>query len=211
MKKILWSISFLFVLIIEMFPQDFVVSPDKVNVIYYGIRNPLKAIVENNDCSSVQIFTNNGKTGGNECDLYIIPDEPGSADITVKLIMETDTVAVGTTHFKIEYVPDPVAKVGGREGGLIEKSILLGQFGIVAELIDFEFDVKFKIESYSVVILNDKNIIYEKDFDGNIFSAELKAAIKDTWPKYVIRFDKLKAVGEDRTTRTLKPASFIIK
>lgn len=198
-------------MVIEIFPQNFVVSPEKVNVLYYGIHNPLKAIVENHDCSSVLIYTNNGKIGGNECDLYIIPDEPGFADIAVKVIMESDTVSIGTANFRIEYVPDPVAKIGTKNGGLIEKEILLGHFGITAELTDFDFDVKFRIKSFSVVILNDKNIIYEKDFDGNIFNTELKAAIKDTWPTYNIRFDELIAVGEDGTTRLLKPINFVIK
>ena len=74
MKRI-WSIIFLSVLIIKIFPQDFIVAPDRVNVLYYGIRNPLKTIVENYDCRSIRVFTNHGKIEGNSCDLNIIPAE----------------------------------------------------------------------------------------------------------------------------------------
>ncbi len=210
MKRI-WSIMFLFVLIIKIFPQDFIVAPDRVNVLYYGIRNPLKTIVENHDCKSIRVFTDNGKIEGNSCDLNIIPAEVGPAEIVVNVINASDTVLIGKTYFRIEYVPDPVVKIAGKEGGLIEKNVLLGQYVIIAELIDFDFDIKFKIESFSVIIVSDKNIIYKHDFIGNTLNTEFKTVIKDARPKYIVRFESIIAVGEDGTSRLLKPLKYIIR
>ena len=51
-------------------------------------------------------------------------------------------------------VPDPVAKVNGLRGGKIRKGMLVAAGQVDVELENFDFDMKFAVESFSVIRLS---------------------------------------------------------
>jgi hypothetical protein len=61
---------------------------------------------------------------------------------------------MGDRRYRLRRVPDPVAKVGGKSGGRISKNELAIQTGVIAELEDFLFDMKFNVRGFKVTIIS---------------------------------------------------------
>ena len=55
-----------------------------------------------------------------------------------------------TQEFRVKEVPDPVVKVAGERGGTIKKNLLVAAGGVEVELEKFDFDMKFKVQSFNL-------------------------------------------------------------
>src|SRR5438132_620645 len=107
--------------------QRCVISADRHlnRIIYLGIDNYLKAVIENHPCRSVLLTTNNGaiiKT--NDCKFKIFPDRIGPTVIRSYLINKRDTVFVDSAFFRVKNLPEPTVTVAMQKSGTIKKSVL---------------------------------------------------------------------------------------
>ena len=64
MNKTIILIATLIILSLSSFSQKFSVSPDKNNVFYIGVDNPITIAVENTSCNSLIVKSTNGKISG---------------------------------------------------------------------------------------------------------------------------------------------------
>jgi hypothetical protein len=55
-------------------------------------------------------------------------------------------------EFRVKMLPTPIAKVGGRAGGTIEKNVLMGQAGVNAELEDFLYDLRYVVTQFTLQV-----------------------------------------------------------
>ena len=121
---------------------------DELNVVYVGVENPCRIFVTNVPSQYVEVSSDNEdlqiieKEGG----FYtLIASNPGRAKITVSAGYYEETYEV-----RLKRVPDPVAKLGIKEGGNMKISEFKAQGGIGAWLMNFDFDTRCTIESYAM-------------------------------------------------------------
>jgi hypothetical protein len=160
---------------------------DKMNVIYVGIENPCRIFVTNVSNEYVEVSSDNEnleiieKEGG----FYtLIANEAGMANITVSAGYYEETYEV-----QMKQIPNPVAKLGIKEGGNIKISAFKAEKGISAWLVDFDFDTRCMIESYAMTRIakdgrqetvenegaefnNAATLLYEKAQSGDIYIFE---------------------------------------
>ncbi len=191
------------------------ISPTKMNVFYMNIANPISVSVPGVTSKDVKISMSNGKIVEEKGSLMVYPtaeDLTGKkTEIFVDAILNGKTTRVATMSFRVKKVPDPVAQVAGQSGGVIRKESLVAEQGVFAELIDFDFDLKFKIASFDVTMVGNGG--YNITFKSNSarFTPEMKQAISQQQPNSVIYIDNIVAKGDDNSTRTLRPVSFKIQ
>jgi hypothetical protein len=167
------AISLLF-FSISVNAQSFVVSNDKENNLYLGVENPLIAIVEKMKCGSFILTTDNGKIREYENCRYIYNAERiGNATITIIKVKGNDTVNIGKSVFNVKEIPKPIAKIGGKNSGIIDKNLLLRSGGILTHYENFDFDLSVPIISYSLLIVKNNDSTYFKVVKGNKFTDEL--------------------------------------
>lgn len=212
MKKNILAVVVL-ILSLSNYAQEFGIVPTKLNILYRGIENPIKVVVENHSCDSVFITSNNLAVKRlYNCNYIVVPGKARSASITVGVIKNNDTILLGRHEFRVWSTPDPVAKLSGRSKGEIPKNLLFQARGLTAEVqYDFEFDVDYKITSYTAVIERDQKVIYEKEFSGNVFPAELRSQFGKLNYRDIIRFENLVATGPDNSPKEISPISFEIR
>ena len=152
---------------------QFAISPVKMNVLYLGIDNPLSISVSGVPDEKVSVEISQGtlnKVSGNE---YIAkPTTPGNARIEVSYEIDGQKMA-GIMEFRVKMLPVPTAKLAGKSGGNIEKTVLLAQKGVIADLDDFLFDLRYDVTQFTVVSISqgvEKRLISETA----IFTAEQK-------------------------------------
>lgn len=180
-----------------------VVSPTKMNVFYVGVDNPIDVSVAGVRPEDVSIdITNAGSKAMGGGSYIINPRRPGNSIVKVFAKVDGKPQQVGFKDFRVKTVPDPIAKVNSQSSGRISKQILLAQFGVFAEMEDFDFDLKFNVIEFTVSATVGG---FTKDVKAKSakFTDAQKSLIETLNRGDRIYITDIKAVGPDGTPRGL--------
>lgn len=135
----------------EVGEPSVVVSPTKMNVFYIGLDNPVEISAAGISSSDLKVSASGATISRKGNQFVVRPSASGGhAKISVSAEVNGKTQRLGEKDFRIMKVPNPEAVVGGMSGGSIKKSILNVQTGVIAEMKDFVFDLKFTITRFTV-------------------------------------------------------------
>ena len=112
-------------------------------------------------------------------------------------------------EFRVKRVPDPIASVAGKIEGLISKNELMAQQGVLANIPDFDFQMKFTVTSF-VVSTSKAGFVVDKSTKGNRFSQEQTDLMKGLNPGSRLYIESIVVKGDDGSTRNLPALSFKI-
>ncbi len=183
-----------------------VVSPDKMNVLYIGIANPISVSspgIANKDLrvsiSSGSINSSDPNKGEYEANVSSV----GTATVSISGQVGGKTAALGSKLFRVKKIPNPVAEFAGTSGGSQNTPTIQGQNYIFATLKDFEFDLKFNIKSYKLYIIRPRQDPVIVNGYGGTLSQDVKDKLRLVTPGTRLIFDEIYAIGPDKTDRLL--------
>ncbi|CAH0222595.1 hypothetical protein SRABI27_02266 [Pedobacter sp. Bi27] len=190
------------------------VSSTKLNVIYAGIPNPFTVSAAGFPLESVRASISGGSMSGANGNYNV--NVPGSmvgqeVSINVSANNAGKTVSLGSQKFRVKAIPAPVAKVGGRAGGDVASVQLKSETEIEADLDDFPFDVKFKIQRYKLTIIKPRSDAVTIAGSGGSFAGAVKGAINSITPGTRVFFEDIVSVGPDGRQRILPSLAFSVK
>ncbi len=186
-----------------------VVSPDKMNVFYIGVDNPVSVSVPGFAAERVTASATGATITGSNGKFIVKATQPGKASINVAAKQpDGSSKSMGAVEFRVKRVPDPVAKVGGTPGGSIAVSKMKVQQGIIAELENFDFDIRFKIVGFNMTYAAKRQDLVEARVSGPLFDGKCKEFLNKAKPGDMIYFDEIRAQGPDGTTRKLPSIAF---
>jgi len=195
-------------------PPSLTVSPLKMNVFYIGVKNPVSISAAGLANEKVNPVISKGK-------LYKDPKNKGQWIVEVSKGLKNVTVSasakidgkpynLGSVDFRVKRVPDPTATIAGMTGGSIDKNQLLAAGAIIPEMRGFEFDLYFRITSYSFTTLINGDFFTIKA-KGNTFSKDIVKRIRSGKRKQKFFFENIQAKGPDGTKRSLNPVNLGLK
>ena len=185
-----------------------VVSPTKMNVMYIGVENPLDISVSGFTDDKVSATISQGSLSKSGKGWVAKVSTAGEATISVSAKdAEGKAKSMGQSKFRVKRVPDPVAKVAGKKEGMIPKNLLAAQTGVVADLENFDFDLRFTIKGFTVSATI-KGFEQVKASPSNVLTSEQKELINRVDKGQKVYFDEIKAVGPDGSKRSLSPIIF---
>jgi hypothetical protein len=134
------------------------------------------------------------------------PNEVGMAILSVfageKLINKSE--------FRVKRVPDPVATVGGKKSGLIQKDFLVSQDEVSVVIENFDFNLKFTVTEFTMSSHNDEGFVKDLHSKTNKITQEQKELIAKATSGQKIYFLDIKCVGPDGGIRELPPMVYKI-
>ncbi|OFX25032.1 MAG: hypothetical protein A2033_09975 [Bacteroidetes bacterium GWA2_31_9] len=185
-----------------------VVSATKMNVMYIGVDNPLDISVSGFTDDKVSATISQGNLSKSGTGYVARVSTAGEATISVSAKDEEGKAkSMGQSKFRVKRVPDPVAKVAGSKGGVIAKNLLAAQSGVIADLENFDFDLKFIVKGFTVSATI-KGFEQIKASPNNILTPDQKALIAKVEKGQKVYFDDIKAAGPDGSNRPLSPIIF---
>jgi gliding motility-associated protein GldM len=190
------------------------VSSTKLNVIYAGITNPFTVSAAGFPLESVRASISGGSmTGGNGNFSVNVPGSMVGQEVSINVSASNagKTVSLGSQKFRVKAIPAPVAKVGGRAGGDVASVQLKSETEIEADLDDFPFDVKFKIQRYKLTIIKPRSDAVTIPGSGGSFAGAVKGAINSITPGTRVFFEDIVSVGPDGRQRILPSLAFSVK
>ncbi len=182
------------------------ISPTKMNVLYVGIDNPIKVAVSGYESTEIDVAITNASIRGKEGEYIVNPKRPGSSIFVVRAKGEV----VQQTTFRVKGLPDPMVMVAGKRGGEISKNVLLAQEAVFAMMANFDFDIEFKIEGFTVSTTDEDGYYIEVNSGSNKITKEQKQLIENCPVGARVNFEQVTAKGPDGTIRKLPAIVFKI-
>lgn len=188
-------------------PSGVAVSADKMNVLYIGVDNPL-TITAGVGAEKVNATFGGGTISRVQGAKWVAkPKTPGEHNVNV--IVDGKSTPV---RYRVKYLPDPAAFIGGKRGGPMPAGDLKAQGGLIARLLDSDFEAAFRVVSYNIGAVGGKYPVYQTSpNEGNRWSGGAATIINNATPGTSIFFDNIKVVGPDGRTRDLPQMSFNLK
>jgi len=182
-----------------------VVSPDKMNVLYIGVNNPISVSVPGTPTDKVRVSMSGGSISSAGAGKYNVRvSSPGTARISVSAeVAPGKTQTLSSTEFRVKRIPDPIAKFAGKTGGSMATVALKAQNALFAKLDNFDFDASFKVTKFTMILAKPRADAIVLSTSGGQLSSSMSSALNGIVPGTRVIFDNIVAVGPDGTSRQL--------
>jgi len=181
---------------------------DKMNVFYIGVPNPITVSAAGYSIEDISVSIPGATlnpTGKGKWDVTVT--NPGKITASINAKTEGGVKPVGAMEIRVKTIPDPVAKIGGKTGGVLGAAIFRAQTGIPAVLENFDFDTRFTVTSFDVSWLPKRGeyqgpfSVQGAYFKGNPQVNQYQTTLAKPGDKVFI--ENIRAVGPDKRTRLL--------
>lgn len=180
-----------------------VVSPDKMNVLYIGVPNPVTVSAPGVPTSSLKLGMTGGSLTGGAGGHYVAQVRTlGTAKISV---MGDKGLVLGTSEFRVKRIPDPKPQFAGKSGGNTSAANIKAQDKVFAKLDNFDFDAKFSVTRFTLLIAKPRQDAIILSTTGSELSSAMRSAMSGVSPGTTIVFKDIVAVGPDGSQRGLDP------
>ncbi len=191
-----------------------IVSPDKINLLYAGIENPLSVSVPGYPAERVRAYliSGNGTINGANGEYSVKMNNVGRAKIKVNVVMEDGKeTEMGISEFRVKRTPTPTAQVLGYEGGPIDIATFKVAKELKTVLKDFEFEgVHYKVVGYRMT-REHKGEVNDGDATTSVFTPKMLELVAAAQRGDRYYFEYIKAEGPDKIVRNVPEISFKIK
>jgi hypothetical protein len=180
-----------------------------MNVLYAGVENPVTVSAGSAGLEKMDVSFSGGNIasagGGGR---YIIkPTKLGPANINVTVNGKTTLFAM-----RVKRLPDPTAMVGGSKGGSISAASFKAQGGMIARLLESDFDAPFQVVGYVLGANGGPFQTYQQAAnEGARWSGNASSIVSRAAPGASIFFDQIRVKGPDGITREIPPIIFQLK
>jgi gliding motility-associated protein GldM len=188
-----------------------VVSPDKMNVFYIGVDNPVSVSAPGIAKDKVRVNISAGTISGSAGHYTVKVAQAGKCMVTVAGDFGNGkTTVLGSTEFRIKRIPPPRVEYGGKSGGHMGSGAMKAQNRIFAVLKDFDFDAPFAISHFTMYLMKPRSEPQVFESSNNAFTPAMQSAMNSVVPGSRVVFDNVFATGPDGMKRQLDPIMFTV-
>jgi gliding motility-associated protein GldM len=197
----------------EVIPPVLIASPTSMNAFYKGVDNPLEISAGGASAKDITVTMTNADITKTADYQYIVRPKKaeGTAVLTVTATINGKTQTYAPKTYRLFKVPDPTAKIGGKNGGRIEKNVLQAQTGVVAELENFLFDMKFEVKGFNIRVSSSGNFVNDEPSTNAQFTPAQKKLISSRKKDDLVIIKDIIALGSDGIPRPLNSITFTVQ
>ncbi len=181
---------------------------DKMNVFYIGVPNPITVSAAGYSIEDISVSIPDAtlaSTGKGKWDVTVT--KPGKVTASINARTDGAVKQVGAMEVRVKSIPDPVAKIAGKTGGVVSAAVFRAQTGIPAVLEQFDFDTRFVVTSFDFSWLPKRgeyqgpHSVNGAYFKGNQQVNQYQTTLAKPGDKVFI--ENIRAIGPDKRTRVL--------
>lgn len=155
-------------------PNSAVISADKMNVVYRGVKNPMTISIPGvpNVNASAPGLKKLGGAGKYIMDVTTVKSRQVNIKVSGKL--PNGSAVSDTKKFRIKDIPRPVGTVRGEDGSIKMSKSGLDKASIGAMLPDFDFDIKLNVTSFKFKVEGQPTV----SVNGRRLNSRAKSALR---------------------------------
>ena len=185
------------------------VAPNKLNVLYVGVDNPVSIAASNgsDDQVTVSISGGGGTISKIGTGLFNVRVSEMTNDCVVSVYVNEKLA--GTSSFRVRNLPAPFGSIGGfKSGENVEAGVFKTQSGLAVYVQDSPFDLKYEVVSYTFSVNTDRGDEAATHCQGSLFSSTAKEYINQyVKPGRTVIIDKIRV--KDAGGREMKLPSLL--
>ena len=193
----------------EVGERSVTASADKMNVFYVGVDNPLSISAAGVPSAQVQVRAEGIHLSKiNNVQYNVKPERPGRT----RIVVSGGGLDPVTFEYRIKPIPNPVIKLGNKNGGPISLAELKVYNRLDAVLENFDFDAICRVQSFDLTrVPKNADAIYTTN-SGGTFDTKIKRILNGAKRGDMIYFEniKVKCPG-DEVARKLNSLVFKVK
>ncbi|HVK97575.1 MAG TPA: GldM family protein [Flavisolibacter sp.] len=206
-----WSFRYLFVsaaLIfgsVSSFAQHIIaVAPNKMNVLYIGVDNPVTVAASNSNDDRVTVSISGCEGSASKVSTGIYNVRVAAVTDECSMNVYVDGKLVGTSNFRVRNLPAPYGTIGGFiSGSNVAADKIKSQAGLGVYVRDFPFEVKYEVLGFTFSVEDDKRSIATANNEGALFSSQAR--------QYIDEYVKAGKMVTIESIRVKDPAGRVIK
>lgn len=185
------------------------ISPDKMNVFYVGVENPVTISASGVPASSIRASITNGSITGSGNKWVVRVKQQGKAVVTVSAEVDGQQRTLGSMEFRVKRLPDPVPTVAASRGGSISRNELIAGLIKASMGDDFQFDLQISVVSFKLGYTSG-SFNEESEGRGAKFNAKQIEIIRNMKPGQKVYIEDIRASLPDGSVRNIGSVSFKI-
>ena len=198
------------ILTIQMaFCQIDCIENKAMNILYWGVGNPMGFMHSDYSCDSLIVFSNDAKIVGIPCSFHIYPLTFGSIQIHFGYLFDGDTIIISSKTFRVKAIPAPKLTLGGQSKGTINLDKLKAQRGLSINS-EVPLQKTYKVTSYLMLIVRDHKVLYQVYFENNIFNKKTMSVLNGLVDGDKLIFSSIEAIDENDNKVNLEIIEFTI-
>jgi gliding motility-associated protein GldM len=191
-------------------PAGVAVSADKMKVLYIGVDNPLTITAGVGSEKVKATFSAAGdihKVNGPSW--TVKPANSAVGEQTINVVIDGKASPI---KFRVKFLPPPATFIGTSRGGGISAAAFKAQGGLVARLVESDFEAPYRVISYTLGAVGGGLPSYQQSAnDGNRWTGNAASIIGRATPGSVVYFDNIRVVGPDGRNQEVPPMVFQLK
>ncbi|MBC8053376.1 MAG: gliding motility protein GldM [Sphingobacteriaceae bacterium] len=180
-----------------------VVSPTAMNVFYIGVPNPVSVSAPGIPKENLRVSMSGGSISGSNGTYTVKVNSAGIAKVNVSADFNGKVQQIGSSEFRIKRIPDPVPQFAGKSSGSVSSVQIKSQSTVFARLNGFEFDARFTVTGFTLIIAKPRADAVVIKGSGNDLTPAMRTAMNAVAPGTRVIFDNIEAVGPDGSTRAI--------
>jgi hypothetical protein len=192
-----------------------------MNIMYFGIPNPIDVSVPGVSPADISIKVVNGTFSTEKVKnpdgvpfkggWAVSPTAVGQkVQVIVTAKMNGKPVTMPPYEFRVKKIPPPIAVFADRSQGSIPKNVAAAQSIVLAKLIDFDFDLRYDITEFKL-FYNDKGSDYSEASTSTNLTQKQKILIGAMSRGKTLIIKDIKAKGPDGRLNDLPPILLTIE
>src|SRR5690606_36446539 len=183
----------------EVARPSMVVSPIKMNVLYGATYRRRVISVPGVSGDALHPSTNTG-TLTNQTNVTYNARVMSCREPVLRVCANMNGVnkPMGSFNFRLKSVPDPVAKFAGKgpADNTVRQADLTAALGVIADLEDFVFDLKFPVRSFNITVIMGGDV-KTLESNSNRLTAQQQELLRQVRRNQVVIIENIKATAPD--------------
>lgn len=193
----------------EVGSRSVAVAADKMNVFYIGVDNPVTISASGVSSNDVRVTTTGPITiAGGGSSRVVKASSPGQASIRVS----ANGTSLGSFDFRVKRIPNPEARLSGKNGGTMGSGEFKAQGGVGAFLDDFDFDATCQVAGFNLVYVPKRQDAIPVQNRGARYNDASRRIVNQAKPGDIYYFENVRAkCPGDTATRKINSMVFKIQ
>lgn len=193
----------------EVGARSVAVAADKMNVFYIGVDNPVTISASGVSSNDVRVTTTGPITiKGSGSSRTVNASSPGQAKINVS----ANGTSLGSFDFRVKRIPNPEARLSGKNGGTMGSGEFKAQGGVGAFLDDFDFDATCQVAGFNLVYVPKRQDAIPQQNRGARYNDGARRIVNQAKPGDIYYFENVRAkCPGDTATRKINSMVFKIQ
>ncbi len=193
----------------EVGTRSVAVSADKMNVFYIGVDNPITISASGVSSNDVNATSTGPITiSGRGSNRTVTASTPGQASIRVT----ANGTTLGSFPFRVKRIPNPEARLSGKNGGGMGTGEFRAQGGVGAFLDNFDFEATCQVSGFNLVYVPKRQDAIESINGGARYNAQSRRLVDQAKPGDIYYFENVRAkCPGDQASRRINSMVFKIQ